>query len=381
MRLFDPEAPEFRDLGDEKFVLVQLDKTILDSRFETKPIGFMKDVLLRFSRNKASVLAFFIICAIIFLAVFGPSMNSYEFDQQFSEYVDMPPKIPLLAPLGIADGSSVIKNRRKSLLDDPAYYPPGCVRKVLNERLVNGVEMVDVEVDYYMYTGCDQVFWFGSDYLGRDLWTRLWRGARVSLLIALVSVACNVFIGIVYGSVSGYYGGAVDMVMMRITEIINAFPQIVILTLFIMVAGTGMFSIIMALVIKGWVGTARTVRSQFFRYKSREYVLAARTLGVRDLSLIFRHILPNAIGPTITASMIAVPGAIFAESFLAYIGLGLQAPEPSIGVLLSQGQKVLLHFPTQVLFPGVLISVLMIAFNLFANGLRDAFDPTLRGAE
>ena len=227
----------------------------------------------------------------------------------------------------------------------------------------------------------DECFWFGSEYLGRDIWTRMWRGARISLIIAIVSVCCNVVIGVIYGSISGYYGGTVDMIMMRITEIINAFPRIVIVTLFIMVAGTGMFSIIMSLVIKDWVNTARMVRSQFYRFKGREYVLAARTLGVRDMALIFRHILPNSIGPIITSSMIAIPTAIFSESFLAYIGLGLQAPEPSIGVMLSQGQKVLLHYPSQVVFPAVVISLLMISFNLFGNGLRDAFDPTLRGAE
>lgn len=194
-------------------------------------------------------------------------------------------------------------------------------------------------------------------------------------------MATNIVIGVIYGAIAGYYGGKVDMFMMRFAEIIDAFPQIVIITLFIMYFGTGLFSIIMALVIKGWVPTARMIRSQFLRFKNREYVLAARTLGVSDMSLIFRHILPNSIGPIITRAMIAIPGAIFSESFLAFIGLGLQAPEPSIGVLLSEGQKNLLHFPYQVLFPAILISVLMISFNLFSNGLRDAFDPTMRGQE
>lgn len=381
MKFFDEKLPEYKNIPDEKFKLVQLNENIHDTKFETKPIGFMKDVLIRFRQNKASVLAFFIICIIVVFSIFGPSMNKYKFDEQYPEYPDMPPKIPLLAPLHIADGHRIIENRRVDLLNDPEKYPPDCVKRVFNEREINGVKMVDVEVDYYKYTGCAETFWLGSDYLGRDLWTRLWRGARVSLFIAFLSVACNVFIGIIYGSISGYYGGFTDIIMMRITEILAAIPRIVILTLFIMVAGTGMFSIIMALIIKGWIGTARRVRAQFFRYKNYEYVLAARTLGIKDMSLIFRHILPNAIGPVITASMIAVPGAIFAESFLAFIGLGLQAPEPSIGVLLAQGQRVLLSFPTQALFPGLLISILMIAFNLFANGLRDAFNPTLRGAE
>lgn len=133
---------------------------------------------------------------------------------------------------------------------------------------------------------------------------------RVSLAIAFISVICNVFIGIVYGSIAGYYGGKIDMVMMRITEIIGAFPEIVVVTLFILFFGTGMLSIILCLVVQNWIGTARMIRSQFYRYKGSEYVLAARTLGVKDMALIFRHILPNSIGPIITRAMIAIPGAI-----------------------------------------------------------------------
>ena len=170
------------------------------------------------------------------------------------------------------------------------------------------------------------------------------------------------------------------MVMMRITEIIGAFPEIVVVTLFILFFGTGMLSIILCLVVQNWIGTARMIRSQFYRYKGSEYVLAARTLGVQDMALIFRHILPNSIGPIITRAMIAIPGAIFTESFLAYIGLGIRAPESSIGVLLSQGQKIMQQYPNQVFFPAVVISLLMIAFNMLSNGLRDAFDPTQRGA-
>jgi len=148
-----------------------------------------------------------------------------------------------------------------------------------------------------------------------------------------------------------------------------------------MAFGTGITSIVLALLIRGWVPVARLVRAQFLRFKDREYVLAARTLGVKDSALIFKHILPNSMGPIITRMMIAVPAAIFAESFLAYIGLGLKAPEPSIGILLSNGQKVLLQYPYQTLFPAILISVLMICFNLFSNGLRDALNPTMRGQE
>ena len=252
----------------------------------------------------------------------------------------------------------------------------------MNEYEIRGVPMADVKVNYYAYCGqSDQYFIMGTDYLGRDLWTRLWRGARISLMIAVISVMMNILIGVVYGAIAGYYGGHVDIIMMRITEIIGAFPQVIVATLLILFMETGIRAIVLALIIRGWIGTAKLVRGQFLRFKGREYVLAARVMGVRDQKLIFRHILPNSIGPVITRAMVEVPGAIFAESFLAFIGLGLQAPEPSIGVLLSDAQKVLTSYPYQTLFPAVLISVLMISFNLFGNGLRDAFNPTMRGSD
>ena len=364
---------------DDDFELLQLDRELKDARFETQPIGFFKDAAIRLCHNGAALAAAVLILIVIFMAAFGPGMNKYGFNDQYIDYVNMPPKIPLLATIGIADGSRVLQNRRLDNVNDPEKMPQEAILEIFNEREVRGVTMVDVKVDYYLYTGCGETFWFGTDYLGRDLWTRLWRGTRISLFIAIISVLTNVVIGVVYGSVAGYYGGKVDMVMMRICEIIQSFPRVVIATLFIMVFGTGLFSIIMSLLISGWISTARMIRSQFYRFKDREYVLAARTMGISDRSIIFRYILPNSLGPIITSTMIAVPSAIFTESFLAYIGLGLQAPEPSIGVLLSEGQKVLLNYPFQSLFPGIVISVLMICFNLFGNGLRDAMDPTLRG--
>ena len=364
---------------DDDFELLQLDRELKDARFETQPIGFFKDAAIRLCHNGAALAALVLILLVIFMAAFGPGMNKYGYNDQYIDYVNMPPKIPFLAHFGMADGSRVLQNRRLDNVNDPEKMPQDAILEIFNEREVRGVTMVDVKVDYYLYTGCEETFWFGTDYLGRDLWTRLWRGTRISLFIAIISVLTNVVIGVVYGSVAGYYGGKVDMVMMRICEIIQSFPRVVIATLFIMVFGTGLFSIIMSLLISGWISTARMIRAQFYRFKDREYVLAARTMGISDRSIIFRYILPNSLGPIITSTMIAVPSAIFTESFLAYIGLGLQAPEPSIGVLLSEGQKVLLNYPFQSLFPGIVISVLMICFNLFGNGLRDAMDPTLRG--
>ena len=188
-------------------------------------------------------------------------------------------------------------------------------------------------------------------------------------------------IGVIYGAISGYYGGRVDIFLTHFAEVLDGLPYIVVTILFMLLLGSGMLSIVLALCITGWIGTSRLIRAQFYRFKGREYVLAARTLGVPDKKLIFRHILPNCVGPLITRAMIAIPGAIFSESFLAYLGLGIKPPDTSIGVLLSDGQKVLLQYPYQTVFPAILISVLMIAFNLFSNGLRDALDPTKRGEE
>ncbi|MBQ7624323.1 MAG: ABC transporter permease subunit [Clostridia bacterium] len=419
MRLYTPDAPEYQNISPEKFKLVQLDETISDTKFKGKPIGFFKDATIRFAKNKGSLVAFIVIIIMIILSIFGPSFNKYGFNDQNGAYKNLPPRIVGIEKLGFLDGSRWLTSRKlDSVMSDTEKYPEGVILEIkelkVKERVcdkcsahndehakkcakcgndiskikaeefpleIKGHAMCDIKVDYYKYVGVEEgtYFWMGTDYLGRDLWTRLWKGARVSLIIAFVSVTANVLIGLVYGSISGYYGGWVDMIMQRITEIIQSMPQIVIVTLFMLYFGAGMTSIIFALLIQNWIGTSHMIRTQFYRYKGYEYVLAARTLGVRDLALIFKHILPNSIGPIITRAMIAIPGAIFTESFLAYLGLGVQPPDTSMGILLSDGQKVLMQYPYQVWFPAVVISLLMIAFNMLANGLRDAFDPTQRG--
>ena len=356
---------------------------IKDEKFQTKPIGFFKDAMIRLSKDAVSMISLTMILLIVILSLLIPNITGYTYTQQNVAQTNMPPKIPGLEKLGIADGTYVLKDRRKDKLDDTDRYPEGSVLETLNEHEVNGVIMCDVKVDYYAFCGApaDEYHWLGTDALGRDLMTRLFRGARISLLIAVITVFTNVFIGVVYGAVSAYYGGKVDIFMTHLAEGMDGMPYVVVTILFMLVLGAGIFSIILAMTVTGWIGTSRLIRAQFYRFKGREYVLAARTLGVPDRILIFRHILPNCVGPLITRSMIAIPGAIFSESFLAYIGLGIAPPNPSIGILLSDGQKVLLQYPYQTVFPAILISVLMIAFNLFSNGLRDALDPTKRGEE
>lgn len=354
-----------------------------DERFTTEPIGFYQDALRRLLSNKVSVVSLAAILVIILLSLIVPNVTGYGYTEQNVKQKNLPSKVPVLEQLGIMDGTRVLTNIKKKSITDPKRYPEGCVLEVIREYRAGKQDVVDVKVDYYKYCNVPEgeYHWMGTDYLGRDIMTRLFRGTRISLMIAFLSVVTNLIIGIIYGSVAGYYGGKVDLFLTHLAEVLDGLPYIVVTILFMLWLGSGMLSIILALTVTGWIGTARLTRAQFYRYKGREYVLAARTLGVPDKKLIFRHILPNTVGPLITRAMIAVPGAIFSESFLAYIGLGIKPPAPSIGILLSEGQKVLLQYPNQTFFPAVLISVLMIAFNMLSNGLRDAMDPSRRGEE
>ena len=377
-----PLPQELIDLPESDFQMIQSEE-IHDEKFQTKPIGFFKDAMIRLSKSAVAVTSFTIIVIVILSSLIVPNITGYGYREQNIAAKDLPPRIPLLEDIGIADGTRVLKNRKKEALSDTSRYPEGSVLEIVREFEAKGVAMVDVKLDAYVYAGVstDEYHWFGTDYLGRDLCTRLFKGARVSLIIAFVSVVTNVIIGVIYGAISGYYGGKVDIVMTHFAEVLDGLPYVVVTILFMLLLGAGITSLILAMCVTGWIGTSRLIRAQFFRFKEREYVLAARTLGVGDIALIFRHILPNCVGPLITRAMIAIPGAIFSESFLAYIGLGIAPPEPSIGILLSDGQNVLLQYPYQTFFPAVLISLLMIAFNMFANGLRDALDPTKRGEE
>ena len=280
-KFYSSDLPEYQ-VEPESFEFVQMEGEIADEKFQDKPIGFFKDAMLRFCRSKVSIIAFIGIVIVLLFAVFAPALSRWDYNDQDLNRINLPPKVPVLENYGILDGTRWLTNRRVDSLEDTSRYPEGSILKVINHRTVQGVEMCDIKVDYYKYSGVEDgtYFWMGTDYLGRDLWVRMWRGARVSLLIAFISVICNVCIGIVYGSIAGYYGGKVDMIMMRITEIIGAFPEIVVVTLFILFFGTGILSIILCLVVQNWIGTARMIRSQFYRYKGSEYVLAARTLGV-----------------------------------------------------------------------------------------------------
>lgn len=220
--------------------------------------------------------------------------------------------------------------------------------------------------------------WFGTDDIGRSLWVRTWYGARISLFIAVTVAAIELVIGTTYGGVSGFYGGTLDIIMQRISEIISSIPSLVLLTLLLVVFKPSIPTIIFAVSFTSWVGMSRVVRSQILKYKEYEFILAARTLGASNGRLIFKHLVPNVVGQLIVVVSFSIPSTIFFESFLAFLGLGLPAPMPSLGILISDGFKSMLLYPHMLLIPALVLTALMISFNLLGNGLRDAFDPKMK---
>lgn len=223
-------------------------------------------------------------------------------------------------------------------------------------------------------------FIFGTDEYGHDIFKKAFAGLRTSLILGICTTAFCFLFGLCWGSISGYFGGNVDLAMERFCEILSGVPWIVVMTLCILHLGNNFLTFFFALCLTGWMGTAARTRTQFYRFKGREYILASRTLGSSDARLIFRHILPNSLGTIITSSVLMIPSIIFSEATLAYLNLGLQGVE-SFGVMMAHNQQYIDKYPNLVVFPAVIIALMMISFNLFGNGLRDAFNPSLKGSE
>lgn len=223
-------------------------------------------------------------------------------------------------------------------------------------------------------------FILGTDASGFDLFKRAFAGLRTSLILGVCTAAFCFLFGLIWGAISGYFGGNVDLFMERFCEILSGVPWIVIMTLCILHLGNNITTFFLALCMTGWMGTAARTRTQFYRFKGREYVLASRTLGSSDMRLIFKHILPNSMGTIITSSVFMITSVIFSEATLAYLNLGLQGVQ-SFGVMMATNQQYLGIYPNLVIFPAVILALMEISFNLFGNGLRDAINPSLKGSD
>ena len=334
---------------DKEFALKHNDDEIaVDTNFAAQ--SFWKDAILRFFGKRSAVLGLILIVVIVLLAVFGPGMNSYTYSGQDLSQKNFAPRVPGIERLGILDGSEKMSTTTGSK-----------------------------SVNAYVEKGKDDVYyWFGSDLYGRDIWTRTWEGARVSLIIAVAAAVIDMVIGMSYGLISGYFGGRVDMVMQRFLEVANGIPRLVIVTLLLLVLQPGMVTIIFALMLTEWVGMSRIARAEMLKLKDQEFVLASRTLGAGSFFIIFKEVLPNIIGPIITQVMFSIPTAIFTEAFLSFVGLGIPVPQCSLGSLISELYNSFTTHPYQIIPPIVVMSLLMLSFNLVADGLREALDPKMK---
>ncbi|WP_237179153.1 ABC transporter permease [Paenibacillus sp. MMS18-CY102] len=220
--------------------------------------------------------------------------------------------------------------------------------------------------------------WFGTDDLGRDMFARTWMGAGISLQVGLYAALVDLVLGVIIGGIMGYFGGRVDEILNRFCEILYSIPSMLIVILLIVVLEPSMFTIVLALSITGWINMAWIVRGQIMQLKNQEYVLASRSLGAGAGRILFRHLIPNAMGPIIVTLTMTVPNAIFAEAFLSFLGLGVQSPAASLGTMINDALKAMTVYPWRLLFPAVLISLTMLCFNIFGDGLRDALDPKMK---
>ena len=290
-----------------------------EHQLATRSVPLWQDRLRKLSRNKLAVLGLVLLLVIILLAAIGPSLVPYSSSAQSLTATNLPPS---------------------------------------GEH------------------------WFGTDDLGRDVWARTWAGARISLTIGFAAAAIDLVVGILVGGISGYMAGRgrlgdrVDNVLMRIVEILYSIPYLLVIILLLVVMKPGIFTMIIALSITGWIGMARVVRGQILQLKQQEYVLAAHKLGTSHAGIIFKHLLPNAAGIIIVNLTFTIPAAIFSESFLSFLGLGVQAPDASWGTMANDSLGVILSGQWwRLFFPGLMISLTMFAFNAFGDGLQDALDP------
>lgn len=278
-------------------------------------ISYWQDAWRRLKKNKSAILSIIILIVIVIMCIIGPSFTSYGHEDVVMSDKNSPPSA--------------------------AHY-------------------------------------FGTDKLGRDIFTRIWVGGRVSLTLGIAGALIDITVGLLYGGVSAYFGGRIDNIMMRIVEILASIPYLVLVVLVSLVVGKGIGSLLIAMTLTGWCHMARLVRGQILQIKDQEYILAAHALGTSPWKIIWKHLIPNTLGVMIVSVTFDIPSFIFGEAFLSFIGLGVQAPMTSWGALAAGAQQEMNFYPYQMFFPALLISLTMLSSQMLGDGLRDALDPKLR---
>ena len=274
------------------------------------------------------------------------------------------------------------KNAYNKIIADPLAVIGFIIIFLMIILAVVGPIVIPYKYDQQNYSAINQApsieHWFGTDRFGRDLFVRIAYGARISLTVGFATAGINMIIGVLYGGISGYAGGTVDMVMMRIVDIINAVPSLLYLILVMVFLGANIGSILIALCITYWKDTARMVRAQVMTLRGQDFIMAAKVVGETDLQILIRHFIPNSMGPIIVTVTFLIPQAIFYEAFLSFIGIGISVPVASWGTLANDSITNMGRFPHQMIFPILAISLTMFALNFVGDGLRDALDPRLK---
>lgn len=309
------ETNSTSNVPDEWFVPKQV--SVDEAEAVVRPsLSYWQDAWRRLLKNKLALLGLFFLCCLAIMAIFGPIISSHTMDHQDLMNQNQPPS---------------------------------------------------------------REHWFGTDELGRDVFTRTWYGARISLFVGIAAALIDFLIGVVYGGIAGYKGGRTDHYMMRVIEVLYGLPYLLVVILISVVMGPSLATIIFALTITGWIGMARIVRGQVLQIKNYEFVLASKTFGTKTDRIIRKNLLPNTMGPIIVQMTLSVPSAIFAEAFLSFLGLGIQAPMASWGSMASDALPVILSGDWwRLFFPAFFISMTMFSFNVLGDGLQDALDPKLR---
>ncbi|WP_417580778.1 ABC transporter permease [Pelagibacterium sp.] len=361
-----------------------------------------QEVRRRLWANKPAVVSIVFIIALVIAAFFGPMFSPHTYFKQELKLANIPPFFETYSVTDSAgdttrfflnasnfnlyqvddDGQvlGLLRGGRKDILKKSQPYEFGDQALTLDYSSLPARVMLEDGTELRP-SGWkwNRTYLFGTDQLGRDILVRQLYGAQISLTVAFVATLVNFFIGVFYGGIAGYIGGRVDAVMMRFVEIISTIPLTLYVVLLMVVFDSGLLSIIIAIGSVFWVDMARIVRGQILGLKSQDYVAAARTMGASPARILTKHLLPNSIGPIIVTLTMLIPSAIFIESFMSFIGLGVTPPLASWGSLTSEAVETLRAYPHQLFFPAAAISLTMFAFNFLGDGLRDALDPKMRG--
>ena len=364
-------------------------------------LTYWQDARRRFLANKPAVVSIAFIIFLILAAIFGPLFSPFSYSDQNLKLSNIPPAFDTYTVtdsqgqttrfflnasnfnLYEVDGEGhvlgLLRGERKDMIRKSQAFEFGDAVVTLDYKSLPA-KLVAADGSAITPSGWswNRTYLFGTDQLGRDVLVRQLYGARISLTVAFVATLVNFFIGIFYGGISGYIGGKTDAIMMRIVEIISTIPLTLYVVLLMVVFDSGLYSIIIAIGSVFWVDMARIVRGQILSLKQQDYVAAARTMGASTPRILTRHLLPNSIGPIIITLTMLIPSAIFIESFMSFIGLGVTPPLASWGTLTSEAVETLRAYPHQLFFPAAAISLTMFAFNFLGDGLRDALDPRFR---